>query len=103
MLDWAPLLMAHEENPTDVPQVRRTLAALVHRVELDPETRAIRALPHRSQRAAAQGKKAGGLKVASPQRTTLCPTIAHRGLVRLPGADGCRVTSRPPCRSRPST
>ena len=42
MLGWAPLLMAHEEHPTDVPQVRRTLAALVHRVELDPETRAIR-------------------------------------------------------------
>jgi len=69
MLGWAPLLMAHEEHPTHVPQVRRTLAALVHRVELDPETRAIR-VHYRIDLSAQprKGNKAGGLKVASPRR-----------------------------------
>ena len=78
MLGWAPLLMAHEEHPTDVPQVRRTLAALVHRVELDPETRAIR-VHYRIDLSAQprKGKKAPGLKVASPRGRASYPSNAR--------------------------
>ena len=65
MLGWAPLMIAHEEFPTDVPHVRRTLGALVARIEYDPNTAAVQV--HYRVELNGSPTRGAGVKVASPR------------------------------------